>query len=73
MLACLLAIKLSESEMASRKNNPIKKMKFEGVSKPSRAEIWYRGSGNKAHSKMAIVSAIQSKEYLRSNFSRATR
>ena len=39
MMACLLAIELSEREMASKKNNPIKKMKFEGVSNPKREEI----------------------------------
>ena len=41
MMACLLAIELSEREMASKKNNPIKKMKFEGVSNPKREEIEY--------------------------------
>ena len=73
MMACLLAIELSEREMASKKNNPIKKMKFEGVSNPKREEIEYRGCGKRAHNKIAMVSAIQSSEYLRSRRSRATR
>ena len=58
MMACLLAIELSEREMASKKNNPIKKMKFEGVSNPKREEIEYRGCGKRANNKIAMVSAI---------------
>ena len=40
--ACLLAIELSERDMASKKNNPMKKMKFEGVSNPRKDEMEYR-------------------------------
>ena len=43
MRACLLAIELSERDMASKKNNPMKKMKFEGVSNPRKDEMEYRG------------------------------
>ena len=42
MRACLLAIELSERDMASKKNNPMKKMKFEGVSNPRKDEMEYR-------------------------------